>query len=792
MKNKLLKKWQIFNKGKIINTKNEKYIKQRYQYAEQLLPWNVESKSKNLSVVSNWISENLFWYKHDTKSGYEFMLVDTEKLSQAPLFDHQRFSDVITELVNKPFESNQLPIESIELCDNHCVRLLLHMDENCREYIELDLDDYHCVREAVEGNSLAIVSPGGCREVFCRDNNLAIYNRLTGHKKLITQNGEPNHGYGVYSDFVSIGLCENLPLRPAVVWSPDGRYLAVQRIDQRHVKALPVMQSVPEDRTVRPINQSYKIALPGDTQIAMATLCVIDTETEVIVECDRPPIPAADGGFMEFGHLSWGANSHCVYFTEWTRDREIVRLVAFDPVNGTSRLLVEDNGKGYIHPGPLPFELGIVQILSDSNEFIWYSYRSGWGHLYRYDLITGDLKNPVTSGEYIVTALHRVDSMQGCLYFTACGREPDRNPYFEHLYRVNLDGSELVLLTPEPSQHDVIPPGFVSNNFKPEPAVHGISPDGKVFVDTFSRIDQPPKSILRSTLDGRELMCLSQSDISLLANTPYKPPFSFTVKAADNTTNLWGVMHKPSDFDEKQRYPVILALYGAPQLCVVPKRFAQFDQYVGKIARTLAELGFIVVTLDPKGTPLRSKVFHQEAYGNMQNGGGIEDQISALKQLGERYSWMDLNRVGVTGHSAGGFASARAMLSHPDFFKVAVSSAGNHDLRLNVAAWGEAFQGLLDGENYQDQASINLAKNLKGKLLLVHGDMDANVHIAHTLQLVDKLIEHNRDFDLLILPNRRHNYMQDTYFIRRVWDYFVEHLLGEKPPNNYHITPPQH
>ena len=765
-------------------------IEQRYKDAEKLLEWNLQPKLKNLSVEPHWLDQQCFWFKRESCNGYEFILVDSERLIQNPVFDHSRLATGIGELFSVSFDALRLPIEDINFVGEKYLRIIIRPTKTSRVAVLFDRGSYQCTREMTDENIMSVVSPDGQQEVICRENNLLLRDRNAGVETALTDDGEPNFGYGLFNDFISISLSEKAPLLPAAQWSPDGRFLAVQRIDQRQVKTLPVMQSVPEDGSSRPVVESVKMAFPGDVDIPLASLCVIDLESKTIINCNRHPVPASYGGFMDCGALIWGGN-YRVYYTEWTRDMETTRLIEFDPKRCVSRILVEEKAPGYIHPAPQPFQPAVIKVLAEIDEFIWYSQRSGWGQLYRYNLSTGQLINPLTSGDFVVTAIHYVDTDKSCLYFTACGREPGCNPYYEHLYRVTLDGGELVLLTPETSQHDIITPGFVTADFRLAADVHGVSPNGKVFVETRSRIDQPPKSLLRSTDDGAELMLLSQCEQSQLSNTPYKSPDSFTVKATDNTTDLWGVIHKPGDFDESQSYPVILALYGTPQVCIVPKRFAEFFQYAGKIARTLAELGFIVVTLDPRGTPLRSKAFQEAVFGDMQNGGGIEDQIYALKQLAERYPWMDINRVGITGHSGGGFASARAMLSHPEFFKVAVSSAGDHDLRLYVAAWGEGFQGLLKGDNYEEQACASLAKNLAGKLLLVHGDMDDNVHVAHTMQLANKLIEHNRDFDLLILPNRRHSYMQDTYFIRRVWDYFVENLLLETPPKNYYISPPE-
>lgn len=778
----------------------------RYQRAEQLLSWNLAPKLKNLSVQPHWLDEYRFWFKRDLcgqRQGYEFVLVDTDSVTETLVFDHQRVATALSELQGENVNPDQLPLDALMFSSKNRIRLTLKHSFAPVAPIEFDLNSYDYTIETCpepktsiaprpkENNPLPVSSPDGRYQILYHNHNLILRERITGKDTPLTEDGEAHYGYGTCADYINVGICQKKAPPLTVLWSHDGRYLAVQRVDERQVKTIPLLQSVPENDDLRPINLPYKLAMPGDYHEALASLCVIDIESSDTIVSDRPPVSASSGGFMETGALCWGANN-VVYHTEWTRDRQEVRLIAFDPATQTSRVLVEEinQGHAYLHPGPVPYEPTVFKVLPEINEFIWYSHCNGWGHLYRYDLTTSELKNAITSGHYVVTDLHHVDVHQECLYFTAGNGEGDRNPYYEHLYRVNLDGSELVLLTPENCQHDIVPPRYVTEDYQFVSNIRGVAPNGKVFIDTQSDVNQPPRSVLRSTLDGTELLTLSQCDASLLNDTPYTPPLSFTVKATDGTTDLWGVIHRPSDFDEHQCYPVVLATYGGPQLAITPKRFAEFEQYVNQGARTLAELGFIVVTLDPRGTPYRSKAFQGAIFGNYQNGGGIEDQITALKQLSARYTWMDLNRVGITGHSSGGYAAARAIFSHPDFFKVAVSSAGPHDHGMYTAGWAEGFQGLLSGENFKEQANASLVKNLKGKLLLVHGDMDANVHIAQTIQLVDQLITHNKHFDLLILPNRSHSCTQDPYFIRRVWDYFVEHLLNEIPPKDYCIAPP--
>ncbi len=383
--------------------------------------------------------------------------------------------------------------------------------------------------------------------------------------------------------------------------------------------------------------------------------------------------------------------------------------------------------------------------------------------------------NQITHGEWAVLDLLHVDEKHGYLYFTAGGKEAGQDPYYPHLYRVKLDGTHLRHLTPEPSNHDI-----------------AFSPTGRFFIDTYSRIDTAPVSVLRAA-DGRLIRELQRADIAPLRAAGWRPPEPFKVKARDGHTDIYGVIFRPSNFDPGERYPVLDAIYPGPQVIRTPKAFG-----VQESDQALAELGFIVVTIDGMGTPSRSRAFRELSYNNMGDAGGLEDHIAGLKQLAARYPYLDLTRVGIYGNSGGGYASARALLKFPDFYKVAVAAAGNHDQRSYWAEWGERFHGYPVGENFLSQANAPLAANLKGRLLLVHGSLDDNVHPSNTLQLVDALIAANRDFDLLILPNRNHGLVDlgkgkaasrrsDPYFLRRRWDYFVEHLLGIAPPKEFDL-----
>ena len=465
--------------------------------------------------------------------------------------------------------------------------------------------------------------------------------------------------------------------------------------------------------------------------------------------------------------MQWTADSSSFAFLSTSRDHKREWLRVADIQTGDVRTVLEETVDTFFESGN-----GAVnwRYLPDSNEIIWFSERDNWGHLYLYDLQTGALKHQITHGEGNVTRILRMNEDNRQLYFIGVGFETGRDPYFNHLYRIGFDGAGMTLLTPEDANHSI-----------------ALSPSGAHFVDNYLTPDTPPVAVLRDA-DGTKLVDLEEADISCLLAAGWQPPEPFTVKARDGETDLYGLMFKPTDFDPSRKYPIINSIYPGPQTGSVGSR--SFSAARGD-TQAIAELGFIVVKIDGTGTPWRSKEFHEAYYGDMGDN-TLPDQITGMQQLAERHSWIDIDRAGIYGHSGGGYATAAAMFRHPDFFKVGVSQAGNHDNRVYEDDWGEKWQGLLvhdaDGEsNYDTQANQNFAHNLEGKLLLAHGTMDTNVPFYSTLLLVDALIAANKDFDLILFPNRGHGFGNEPYMMRRRWDYFVEHLLGAEPPENYRI-----
>jgi dipeptidyl-peptidase 4 len=484
---------------------------------------------------------------------------------------------------------------------------------------------------------------------------------------------------------------------------------------------------------------------------------------------------SCDGGWED---VQWAPDGRTLAFASSSRDHKQVWLRIADAGTGAVREVLHEAVPTYFESGN-----GAVnwRYLPQSRELLWFSERNDWGNLYLYDLDSGRLKHPVTTGTGNVTAVLRVDPQARMVWFRGVGREPavdgkTPDPYFQSLYRVSLDGGTPLRLTPEDADHTVT-----------------LSPDGARFVDAYSTPTTPPVTVLRDARDGHRLATIATADITRLTAAGWTPPTPIVVKARDGRTDLYGLLFKPSHFDPARKYPIVDYIYPGPQTGSVGSRSfaaARVDH------QALAELGFIVVAIDGLGTPWRSKSFHDAFNGDIGDN-TLPDQVAALHQLGQRYSWIDLDRVGVWGHSGGGYATADAMFSYPDLFKVGISESGNHDNRNYEDDWAEKWQGLearhTDGRsNYDAQANQNRAANLKGHLLLAHGLMDDNVPPSNTLLVVDALIKANKDFDLIVLPNARHGYGKDApYMMRRRWDYFVRWLLGATPPAQFQMTPPK-
>ncbi|MBT7623839.1 MAG: prolyl oligopeptidase family serine peptidase [Flavobacteriaceae bacterium] len=622
-------------------------------------------------------------------------------------------------------------------------------------------------------NGNEFLSPNGKLAAYIENYNLWVRNLSTNKKTQLTFDGKENYGYATNN----AGWTKSKG--PVLKWSPKSDKIATFRQDARGVGEMYLTTT----NVGHPKLQAWKYALPGDDKIFEIERIIIDIKSNNIVRLNMKndfqrstttDHIAGRGG--ELLDTQWNKDGSKLAFISSSRDHKEAHLQIADSKTGNVSSIFKENVETY-------YESGVRgenwEVLFDSDEYIWYSEKDNWGHLYLYDLKTKKLKNRITEGEWLVRELMDIDTEKRELIFTAGGKE-NGNPYHVYLYKVNFDGTGLQCLTPEKGTHKINP-----------------SPDWNYFVTTYSTTSNPPVSILKNR-NGEKITELSSSNSSELERNGWQKPIEFSVKARDNKTDLFGIMYMPSYYNENEKYPILNYIYPGPQSGSV-------GNYSFVVARrdfqALAELGFVVVSVDAMGTPGRSKSFHDAYYGNMGDN-GLPDNITTIEQLSKKYKAMDLSRVGIWGHSGGGFASTAALLRYPDFYDVAVSSSGNHDNRNYEADWGEKWHGLLtplnlnssDGKtdfdstktNYDIQANQLLVENLKGKLLIAHGMLDDNVPPSNTMVVVDALIKANKDFDLLLFPNKRHGYGDlSNYMMRRKWDFFVKHLKGLDPPKNF-------
>ena len=627
--------------------------------------------------------------------------------------------------------------------------------------------------QVVKKNRNEFLSPNGKLAAYIEDFNLWIRNTKTGKRIQLTFDGEKDYGYATNN----AGWIQSKG--PVLKWSPKSDKIATFRQDARGVGEMYLTTT----NVGHPKLQAWKYALPGDEKIFEIERLIIDIKSKKITKLkmknDFQRSTTTDhiaGRGGELLDTQWSEDSSKLAFISSSRDHKEAHLQIADSKTGNVYSIHKENVDTYYESGVRSENW---KVLFDSNEFIWYSEKDNWGHIYLYDLNTKKLKNRITSGNWLVRKVMHIDNDKREIIFTAGGKEKG-NPYHVYMYKVNFDGNNLTCLTPEKGTHSINP-----------------SPNWNYFVTTYSTTKNAPKSILKDR-DGKTLFQLSTSNTDELKENGWQEPIEFNVKARDEKTNLYGLLYLPSNYKKNEKYPVLNYIYPGPQSGSV-------GNYSFMVARrdfqALAELGFAVVAVDAMGTPGRSKSFHDAYYGNMGDN-GLPDNIAAIKQLSKKYTSMDLTKVGIWGHSGGGFASTGALLRYPEFYDVAVSSSGNHDNRNYEADWGEKWQGLMQPvdlniednnseydsrkTNYDSQANQLLVENLKGKLLIAHGMLDDNVPPSNTMLVVDELIKANKDFDLILFPNKRHGYGDlSNYMMRRKWDYFVKHLKGVKPPKEF-------
>ncbi len=740
-----------------------------YARAERFLP--ARNDFGGAQVVPNWLEkQERFWYRRTAPEGVEFLLVDAKAGERKPAFDHEKLAGALSRAAGRTFSAKRLPFQRIEL-----------VEKDSAVRFEVGTVVWTCTLTAYECRSggrmsgprgpgaggppfrqevrLEIPSPDGKWIAFQKDHNLCVRSTASNEVIRLSNDGAERRDYSAQLPPLPRMIQENtmdIPVQPSARWSPDSKKLLAYRLDRTSARQFTVVQSVPK-QGIRPVSYTYDYPLPGEVGVSRAEPVIFEIETRKVIPVQTEPLDLLYTGGP---NLQWFPDSRRAYFVYTKRGYQNVQLREIDAATGAVRVLVDERSETFVDPGMTYF-----RVLEETPEIVWSSERDGWCHLYLYDGKTGRLKHQFTKGPWVVRGILHVDEKARRVYFTASGREPRRDPYLVHVYRVGLDGADLRLLAPEDAEH-----------------APSVSPGGEYFTDTFSRVNLAPVSVVRRCEDGAVSMELERTNVE----PGYAWPEPFRVLAADGKTDIYGVLYRPSNLDPAKRYPVIESIYTGPQGFQAPKTFRSRS-----LAQATAELGFVVVMIDGRGMAKRSKAFHDYAYKNLGADAGLADHIAGMKQLAERYPYMDLTRVGVFGHSAGGYDSTHALLTHPEFYKVAVSSAGNHDHRMDKAWWNELWMGFPAGDHYRQQSNVTLAPKLEGKLFLMHGELDDNVHPASTLQLVDALIKANKDFDLLIMPGENHGAGGNRYFIRRRWDFFVKHLLGIEPPKGFNLRPPE-
>jgi dipeptidyl aminopeptidase/acylaminoacyl peptidase len=749
-----------------------------YARAESFMNYNVNPLVYHGVEKPQWLGDGRFWYRDRGPDGTTLMLVDPAKKTKAAAFDQAKIAKALNTAMaadagvtarSRTIAAKSLPVEEMEFSDGDKVVTLTTGARRWRCQLSSDVT---CAAEGAKPSAAHDapfeLSPDGKKAAFLRDWNLWVRDVATGAETQLTTDGVKDYGYA--TDNAGWSSSD----RPILVWSLDSKKIATFQQDQRKVGE---MYLVPVTNT-HPKLRAWKYPLVGDTEVTMIERVVIDVDSPKVTRLRMQPdqhrsmlcddISCGPDGAWE--DVQWSDDGKQLAFVSTSRDHRQEWVRVADVATGDVREVMTETAPKFFEPGNGKSNW---RWLWDTNEFLWFSERDGWGQMYLYDGATGRLKNQITKGEGNVTQMLLVDAGKRRIYFMAVGKEKGRDPYFRHYYSINFNSTGMKLLTPEDADHAIV-----------------ASPDGKYFVDVASTPVQPQTTIVRST-DGSAVMDVAKEDIAKLKAAGWTPLTPITVKGRDGKTDLYGFLFKPTNFDAAKKYPIVNVVYPGPQTGSCGSRSFSASR---RDMQPLAELGFIVVCIDGMGTPWRSKAFHEFYYGNLGDN-TIPDQVAGMKDLAKKYPWIDLNKAGIWGHSGGGNATAAAMFNYPDFFKVGIAESGNHDQRDYEDDWAERWAGLevknSDGSsNYDSQANQNIAKNLKGKLMLAHGTMDNNVPPNNTLLLVDALIKANKDFDLVMIPNVPHGYQVGSpYMTRRRWDYFVTNLAGDKPPEQYRMKP---
>lgn len=775
-----------------------------YELAERFSAKRIGQMVFSTSVRPVWFRNgDKFLYAWKTSDGTQYYIADPKAGKTEPVFDMDKLAMQITEIMRDPFDAKHLPISNISI-DPENDGILKFDIKSTKEKTDTtgkatgEKLTYH-FRYEIAGKKLtydtadkkekypdwANVSPDGLTGVYMKNSNLFYMDTLNLRKAAkdpkdstlvehrITSDGYKDFCYGInnYSGNTETDTTKRV-FPSELVWSPDSRHIAVMRWDMAPLKDFWVINSLTQPR---PTLETYKYQMPGEPGpkghlYVFSTSDWTSRQVKINAFKDQdlimqPDVRTTDDQFDEFYGSRWLGDDNGFYLTRMSRDLKRMDICYVGVDSDSTRTVISERMNTYV-------ESRQTRLLDGGREMIHWSERNGWANLYLYNA-DGTLIRNLTEGAYHVDDVLAVNEKEGYVLFRACGKEKGENPYQMHVYRVSLQGGEPKMLDIPDMNIDAI-----------------ASDDGKYFIANYSRVDYKPASALFDAT-GKKVCDLGEADFSLLFAAGYKFPERFKVKAADGITDLYGAIYKPFDFDSTKVYPICDYVYPGPQ---VEANNISWSRGFTRTDR-LAQLGFIVITVGNRGGhPDRSKWYHNYGYGNLRDY-GLEDQKYAIQQLGARYSWIDLNRVGIHGHSGGGFMSTAAMLKYPDFFKVAVSCAGNHDNSIYNRWWSEQHHGITEkveaGDTtfvYSIETNPEIASNLKGHLMLVHGDIDNNVHPANTIRVVNALIRANKRFDMLILPGQRHGFGDmNEYFFWRMADYYCEWLMGSSKRDEVNI-----
>lgn len=695
-------------------------------------------------VVPHWVDQtSAFWYVRQTEKGKEYVKVDAASKKRTALFDQQKMASALTEKAGREINAYNLPLQNCRL-NISLDTLRFQLDGKFWAYsiknnrlldegaIPSRGKERHWMEVDDEKEGSPVTSPDGKWTAFIKNDNVYVREVATGKEKQLSQDGTLSNYYSSY-----------------IQWSPDSKSVVSCRIRPVEKRYVYYVESSPADQA-QPKLHKQEYAKPGD-ELRFKVPCIFE------VESDRRLIPSTElfSHQYELSGPMWNADSKAITFEYNERGHKVYRVLEMSAVDGSVRTLIEEKEEKYVN-----YPRIYRNYLSDGKRIIWSSERDNYNHLYLYDRATGKPLNQITKGEWYVRGVQHVDETNEVIYFSANGMKKGEDPYLIHYYKINFDGSNLVELTPEEGMHQC-----------------WYSSDYKYLVDVYSKVDQAPIAVLRDAKNGKIRMQLDKADISALLANGWKAPEVFSAKGRDGKTDMWGVIYRPSNFDPSKKYPVIEYIYSGPGDQYVPKTFSSYNWWM----TSLAELGFIVVQVDGMTTSFRSKEFEEVCYKNLKDA-GLPDHIAWIKAAAQKYPYMDIDRVGIFGCSAGGQESTGAVLFHPEFYKAAYSACGCHDNRMDKIWWNELWMGYPVDESYSACSNVDNAHLLSRPLMLVVGELDDNVDPASTMQVANALIKANKDFELVVIPGAHHT-MGEDFGEHKRYDFFVRHLMGVTPPS---------